>query len=154
MFWGIFSNWIFLAIVSSITTAILIRASKVALGSFDSAVIMAVRVIGIGILTVPIALFVLSKSGQWHQFVEATKKSWGIMVIIAVSGAVSWYTFYRALHEAERFNYTDAAVTAINYTSVAGVLLLLMWQGNYVPGTANWIGVALVVAGAYLTSLR
>ena len=71
-----------------------------------------------------------------------------MLVVIAISGFVSWYTFFAALEASG----SDAAVTAINYTSVALLVVVAFFFAKPVVWQ-NWLGAALVILGAYLACM-
>jgi drug/metabolite transporter (DMT)-like permease len=62
-------------------------------------------------------------------------------------------SFYLALEVAKSQSASIATVTAINYASVALILFLSWFFGRQNPDWRNWLGVGLVIAGVFLTSL-
>lgn len=149
---NILTNWLFLSIVSCIATALLIVVSSYALNTISSSTSMVARIIGTTIVITPFFIHTLTQgktaaSGSWGNY-------WLFMGAVGLLAAASWFSFYLALEIANTAGRSAASVTAINYASVALVLLIPWLLGTQAADWKNWLGIILVVAGVYLTCLR
>lgn len=73
---------------------------------------------------------------------------------MALSAGISWYSFYLALEYGKTAGVSIALITAINYSSVAIVLLAAWALGRQQITVANIAGVILIVAGVYLVGVK
>lgn len=149
---SLLTNWLFLSIVSCIATALLIVVSSYALNTISSSTLMVARIIGTAIVVTPFFIHTLTQgktaaSGSWGSY-------WVYMGAVGLLAAASWFSFYLALEMANTAGRSAASVTAINYASVALVLLIPWLLGTQAADWKNWLGIILVVAGVYLTCLR
>ena len=146
-------HWFFLAVVSCLTTALLIFLSVKAFGGTHSSVIMMVRVIGVFSIVFPVMVYAFINKKANLTFILDTEY---LMLIsgVGIAAGVSWYSFYLALESAKVAGVDSTVVTAINYASVVVLLGLGWYFGDSQPDWRNWLGVLLVLAGIILTSIR
>jgi transporter family protein len=72
-----------------------------------------------------------------------------MLVLSGVAGALSWIFVFRAVQLAD-----VSKVAPVDKLSLPlGILLAVAVLGER-PGALNWLGIALVVGGAYLATLR
>jgi transporter family protein len=80
----------------------------------------------------------------------STVRGWPLVAIVlsGVAGAVSWLFYFRAIQLG-----TVSQVAPVDKLSMPfAVLLAVLILGDR-PTAVNWVGIALVVAGAYLAAL-
>jgi len=85
----------------------------------------------------------LVNSARFQNFILA------MIVLSGVAGGLSWLFVFRAVKLAD-----VSKVAPIDKLSLPlGILLAVIVLGER-PGALNWLGIALVVAGAYLATMR
>lgn len=154
MFSSLLNNWLFLAGVSAVATALLIVLSWEAFGGMHSSLIMVVRVLGVIAIVAPVAIFAVRQGKTGLGLHNIGLKAILLWISIGISAGISWYSFYLALEVGKKTHASIALITTINYSSVIIILLISWMLGYQKPEWRNLLGVVLVAAGIYFVSVR
>ncbi len=139
--------WVFLAILSSLTAALVAIFGKLGLKHIDTTLATTIR-------SLVMAVFLLSTSlilGKWHSFnsQHLSTKDWLLIILSGVAGALSWLFYFLALKKG-----AAAGVAAIDRLSVIWVVMLAALFLGEKFGWRGALGSILMVLGAVLISWR
>ena len=149
---GFLTNCYFLAIVSMLSTAILIVLSGEAFGKIHPSLIMLLRVIGVISIVGPVVVYVSSKGTSGLTWQAISKNNVLLWIAIAAAAGVSWYSFYLALDYGKRSGVSLGTIAAINYAS-AGLVLIAEWiMRRQEFNLRNLAGMVLLLVGLLLVS--
>ena len=138
-------RWLVYALLSAVCAALVGVFGRVGLKDVEPNLATTVRS---AVMTVFLVAFLTVTRG-WSAF-PPLRSTPSLMILLAgVAGAVSWLFYFNALRLAEvsRVAPIDKLSTAI------AVLLAVLFLGER-PMLLNWLGVALMLGGACLVSLR
>jgi transporter family protein len=137
-------RWLIFAILSAVAAAFVGIFGKLGMDKLDATLATAVRSVVMTIFLVGVAV----ASGVGSKL--PTVRGWPLVAIIfsGLAGAVSWLFYFRAIQLG-----TVSQVAPVDKLSMpfAVVLAVLILRDR--PTAVNWLGIALVVAGAYLAAL-
>jgi transporter family protein len=139
------SRWFVYALLSAACAALVGIFGKKGLKDVEPNLATAVRSV---VMTVLLAVFVTVTRG-WAKLPPVNSRS-GLMIMLSgAAGAASWLFYFNALRLADvsRVAPVDKLSTPIAF--ILAVLLL-----GERPTALNWVGVVVMVAGAYLIALR
>jgi transporter family protein len=138
-------RWLVYALLSAACAALVGIFGKPGLKDVDPNVGTAVRSL---VMTVLLAVFVTATRG-WAKLPQLASRSTLMIALSGAAGAASWLFYFNALRLADvsRVAPIDKLSTPIAF--VLAVLLL-----GERPTALNWVGVIVMVAGAYLVALR
>jgi len=137
--------WLIYAFLSAIFASLVAVLGKKGVEHLDSNLATAVRS---GIMTMFLVAFV-SARGLWSGAGSIGKTALMWIAISGVAGAVSWLFQFRALQLAEA-----TKVAPIDKLSMPiGIVLAVLILGER-PSMVNWGGIALIVIGAYLATIK
>ncbi len=137
--------WQFWALLSAGFAALTAVFAKVGVAGVGSDFATLIRTLVI--LAVVSALVVAT--GQWQPLASVSQRTWLFLVLSGAATGLSWLCYFRAL------KLGDAArVAPIDKLSVVMVAVIAtFFLGERLSG-ANWLGVALIGAGAVLVALK
>ena len=136
-------RWLVYALLSAASAALVGVFGKVAMKGVDSTLATAVRSV---VMTV-FLLAVCTATGSWPKVQSLGGKAVGMIVLSGVAGAVSWLFYFKALQAG-----TVSQVAPIDKLSMPlAVILAVLVLGDR-PSWLNWIGIVMVVCGAYLVA--
>jgi len=140
--------WFIYALLAAVAAALTNIFAKVGMEGIDSTLATAIRsIVGAVYLVSVTTVF-----GKWPHLKTLNVKAFMMIVLAGVAGATSWLFQYRALSPA--FGGPVAKVAAIDKLSVPiAVILAVLLLREKLAGI-NWLGVALVVVGAYLVAYQ
>ena len=138
--------WLFYALLSALSAALVAIFAKMGLSGIDSTLATTVR----GVI---MALFLLLVSIAFNKFdgfsfSSFSGRDWLFIVLAGIAGALSWLFYFFALQKGPA-----SGVVAIDRTSLVFVVVL---AALLLGETLSWkvgVGVVLMVAGALLISL-
>jgi transporter family protein len=140
--------WLIYALLGAIMAALTGIFAKVGTEGIDSTFATAVRAV-VGTIYV---LLVTTIMGKWPHAKTLTTKSVLFMVLCGIAGVSSWLFEYHALTLPGGL---ISKVSALDKLSVPlTVLIAVIFLKNEKLLPLNWLGVALIVAGAYLVAYR
>jgi transporter family protein len=88
-------------------------------------------------------------TGQYRLIADTSARAWGFLVLSGLATGASWFCYFRALHIGDA-----ARVAPIDKLSVVLVAVFSVAFLGEKLSVANWLGVALIAAGAWLVTLR
>lgn len=142
---GIFSAWQFWALLSAAFAALTAIFGKIGVEKVGADLATFIRTIVI----LCFAALIVTASGQWRDAGAISARSALFLVLSGVATGASWLCYYRALRIGDA-----ARVAPIDKLSVVLVALFgVAFLGERL-GAANWLGVALIAAGAVLVAYR
>jgi transporter family protein len=135
------SSWPFWALLSAFFAALTAIFAKVGVKGVDSDVATFIRTIVI-LLTLGLILLVL---GKLHSPGPLSTKTWVFLVLSGLATGASWICYFRALKLGPAALVAPVDKLSVVLVAIFGVTLL----GEHLD-TKQWMGVALVGAGAIL----
>jgi transporter family protein len=142
---SLLASWQFWALLSAAFAALTAIFAKVGVENVNSDFATFVRTI-----VILMALgAILAATGQWQPAASVSGRSYLFLVLSGLATGGSWVCYFRAL------KLGDAArVAPIDKLSVVLVALFgVIFLGESLSGS-NWLGVALIAAGAMLVAYR
>ena len=88
-------------------------------------------------------------SGKWSSPFDLAPKTWIFLSLSALATGASWFCYFRALKVGEA-----SRVAPVDKLSVVLVALFAVAFLGERPSVREWVGIALVGAGALLLSLK
>src|SRR5688572_21312276 len=92
-------------------------------------------------------LAVTTFTGVWRQLPSLHGKAVAMIALSGIAGAVSWLFYFKAVQAGEVSNVAPIDKLSMPLAVVLAVLVL-----GERPGMTHWVGIALIVAGAYLAA--
>jgi transporter family protein len=140
--------WLVFALLGAVMAALTGIFAKVGTEGIDSTFATAVRAV-VGTIYVLIVTTVL---GKWPRNGLPDRRSFFFMVLTGIAGVTSWLFQYHALSLPGGM---ISKVSALDKLSVplTVVLAVIFLKGEKLIGW-NWLGVLLIVGGAYLVAYK
>ncbi|HET8692923.1 MAG TPA: EamA family transporter [Steroidobacteraceae bacterium] len=139
------SLWIVFALLSALFAGLTAVTVKAGLAGVDPDFALLLRVVLVTVLLLPLVVM----TGKWTNPASLPPRSLGFLALSAVATAASWLCYFRALQLG-----TVAQVATLDKLSVAfAVVLALVFLGER-PNAREWLGMLLVVAGAFVMAYR
>lgn len=138
-------RWLVYALLSAATAALVGIFGRVGLKDVEPNLATAVRSI---VMTVLLAGFVTATRG-WAKLPPLASKPAAMILLSAAAGAASWLFYFNALRLADVSRV--APIDKLS-TPIAVVLAALLLGER--PTAINWLGVVVMVGGAYLVAHR
>jgi transporter family protein len=138
-------TWLIYALLSAVSAAAVGVLAKRGMENVDPTLATAIRSIVMTVFLVSVTSFVTA----WDKVSGISRTAWLLIAASGVAGALSWLFQFRAIQLSE-----VSKVGPIDKLSMPlGILLAVMFLGER-PSAVNWLGIALVVAGAFLASIK
>jgi transporter family protein len=138
-------RWLVYALLSAACAALVGIFGRVGLKGVEPNLATGVRSIVMAVLLVGF----LTVTRGWSKLPSLASKTSIAILLSAAAGAASWLFYFNALRLAE-----VSKVAPIDKLSTPlAVILAVLFLGER-PTGYNWLGVALMLGGAYLVSLR
>jgi bacterial/archaeal transporter family protein len=142
---GLMSSWQVWALLSAAFAALTAIFGKVGVEKVGADLATFIRTIVI----LGFAALIVTATGQWPDAGAISARSALFLVLSGLATGASWLCYYRALQIGDA-----ARVAPIDKLSVVLVALFgVTFLGERLSG-ANWLGVALIAAGAILVAYR
>ena len=142
---GVLSLWQFWAVLSAVFAALTAIFGKVGVEKVGADLATFIRTIVI----LAFAALIVTASGQWRDAGAISSRSAVFLVMSGLATGASWLCYYRALQIGDA-----ARVAPIDKLSVVLVALFgVAFLGERLAAP-NWLGVALIAAGAILVAYR
>ena len=138
-------RWLLYALLSAASAALVAIFGRIGLKGVEPNLATMLRS---AVMTLLLMAFVTATRG-WARLPPLNSRPALMILLSAAAGAASWLFYFNALRLAEvsRVAPVDKLSTAI------AVVLAVLFLGER-PTALNWLGVALMLGGAYLVSLR
>lgn len=139
------ASWPFWALASAVfaaLTAILAKVGIDGVGSNLATFIRTVVILGFSGL-------ILTVAGEWRAPGAIAPRSWLFLVLSGLATGASWLCYFRALKLGEA-----AKVAPVDKLSVVFVAIIAAVFLGEKLSPLNWLGVALIAAGAVLVAVR
>ena len=141
-------TWLIYALLGACAAALTNIFVKIGTQGIDSD---AATVIRSGVATLYLIGFT-TYMGKWHHIKQFSGKAMLWIVLAGIAGASSWLFQFRAL--SQNVEGIVAKVSAIDKLSVPIAVVLAVILLKERLATLNWLGVVLIVAGAYLVAYK
>lgn len=139
------ASWPFWALASAVFAALTAILAKIGVEGVGSNLATLVRTVVI----LAFAALIVTVAGEWRAPGEIGRRSWLFLVLSGLATGASWLCYFRALKIGEA-----AKVAPIDKLSVVLVAVFAaIFLGEKLSPT-NWLGVALIAAGAVLVALK
>ena len=135
--------WLFWALMSAIFAALTAIFAKVGVEAVNSDFATFVRTL----VVLPLLAAILAATGQFQSLSTVSGRTWLFITLSGLGTGASWLCYFRALKLGNA-----AQVAPIDKLSVVLVALFgFLFLGERLS-VANWLGVALIAAGAVLVA--
>ncbi len=142
---SLFSSWQTWAVLSAVFAALTAIFAKVGIANVNSDFATFIRTI---VILVTLA-FILFATGQFQAPGSVSARTYLFLVLSGLATGASWICYFRALKIGEA-----AQVAPIDKLSVVLVAIFgVMFLGERLSAP-NWLGIALIAAGAMLVAHR
>lgn len=88
-------------------------------------------------------------TGQYRLIAGTSSRAYGFLLLSGLATGASWFCYFRALHVGDAARVAPIDKLSVVLVATFGVAFL----GEKLSVT-NWLGVALIAAGAWLVTLR
>jgi len=139
------ATWLLWALLSAGFAALTAVFAKVGVERVEPDVATFVRTV---VILVVLAAIILA-TGQYRLLATAPTRAYGFLVLSGLATGASWLCYFRALHVGDA-----ARVAPIDKLSVVLVAVFSVTFLGEKLSLINWIGIALIAAGAWLVTLR
>ncbi|PHR19978.1 MAG: transporter [Hoeflea sp.] len=133
------ASWQFWALVVAIFAALTAIFAKVGISDVDSDLATFIRTCVIMLVLAAM----LTAMGKWRNPQTIPLKTWVFLGLSGLATGASWLAYFRALKLGDAARVAPLAKLSIVLVAIFGVLFL----GEHLS-VMNWIGVALIAAGA------
>ncbi|MDK1373233.1 MULTISPECIES: EamA family transporter [unclassified Sinorhizobium] len=137
-------SWQFWALLSAVFAALTAIFAKVGVANVNSDFATLIRTVVI--LAVLVAI--VAATGQWQKPAEISGRTWLFLSLSGLATGASWLAYFRALKLGDAARVAPIDKLSIVFVAVFGVLFL----GEKL-NLMNWLGVALIAAGAFLLAV-
>ena len=141
----LFSSWQAWALLSAAFAALTAIFAKIGIEQIDSDVATFIRTVVILIVLGGILL----GSGQWQPPTSISGRTYLFLVLSGLATGASWLCYFRALKLGDAARVAPLDKLSVVFVAILGVLFL--GEKLSMP---NWIGIALIAAGAVLVAYR
>ncbi|MDN3711328.1 EamA family transporter [Paracoccus cavernae] len=138
-------SWQFWALLSAVAAASTAIFAKVGIAGIGSDFATLIRTF---VVLIALALIVVM-TGQWESLGSVSGKTYLFLVLSGLATGASWLCYFRALKLGEASRVAPIDKLSVVFVAVLAALFL----GERLAAI-NWLGVALIAAGAVLVSLK
>jgi transporter family protein len=141
----LFESWLFWALLSAAFAALTAIFAKIGIENVNSDFATFIRTIVI----LAAAGGIMAFTGHWMSPAEVSGRTWLFLVLSGLATGLSWISYFRALKLGQA-----AQVAPIDKLSVVLVAVFATVFLGEKLAWLNWIGVALIAAGAVLVAIQ
>ena len=141
----VLASWPFWALASAVFAALTAILAKVGIDGIGSNLATFIRTVVI----LAFAGLILTVAGEWRAPGSISSRSWLFLVLSGLATGASWLCYFRALKLGEA-----AKVAPVDKLSVVFVAIIAAVFLGEKLSALNWLGVALIAAGAVLVAVR
>ena len=135
--------WFVFALLSAVFAALTSILAKVGIEGVNSNLATAIRTVVVLIMAWGMVFLTNAQSG----ITAIDKKSWLFLILSGLATGASWLCYYRALQVGDVSKVVPIDKLSVVLVAVFGVTFL----GEHLS-LPNWLGVALIAAGAILVA--
>jgi transporter family protein len=139
------STWLFWALLSAGFAALTAVFAKVGVEKIDPDLATLIRTVVIFCVLSGIVLW----GGQYRLIAATSSRTYLFLILSGLATGASWLCYFRALHLGDAARVAPIDKLSVVLVAVFGVTFL----GEKLA-LVNWLGVALIAAGAWLVTLR
>jgi transporter family protein len=139
------SAWQVWALLSAAFAALTAIFAKVGVEQVNPDVATFIRTVVILLVLAAI----VAATGQYRGLMQASARTYGFLMLSGLATGASWLCYFRALHVGDA-----ARVAPIDKLSVLLVALFGVAFLGEKLSVINWLGIALIAAGAWFVTLR
>ena len=140
-----FSSWQVWALLSAVFAALTAIFAKVGIENVNSDYATFIRTVVILVVLAGI----LAATGQFQPLGELSGRTYLFLLLSGLATGASWLCYFRALKLGQAAQVAPVDKLSVVLVALFGALFL----GERLSGT-NWLGVALIAAGAVLVAWR
>jgi transporter family protein len=141
----LFASWQFWAVLAAVFAALTAIFAKVGVENVGSDFATFVRTI---VIMVALAA-ILTATGTWQRFDSVPARSLVFLVLSGLATGASWVCYFRALKLGDAARVAPIDKLSVVLVAIFGVTFL--GERLALP---NWLGIALVAAGAVLVAYK
>jgi transporter family protein len=139
------SSWQLWAVLSAVFAALTAVFAKIGVENVNSDFATFIRTI---VILVTLA-FILLATGQFQSLGSITTRTYVFLVLSGLATGASWICYFRALKIGQAAQVAPVDKMSVVLVAIFGVIFL--GEKLTLP---NWLGVALIAAGAVLVAYR
>lgn len=139
------ASWQFWAVLSAVFAALTAIFAKVGVAGINADLATFIRTL----IILALVAGIVAATGQWQSPSSISTRSWMFLVLSGLATGASWLCYFRALKIGEAAKVAPIDKMSVLLVAVIGVMFLgekLSW--------ANWMGIALIAAGAVLVAAK
>jgi len=142
---SLLSSWTFWALLSAGFAALTAIFAKIGVEGINSDFATFLRTL----VVIAVLAAILTLLGEWRPLASVAPRTYVFLALSGLATGASWLCYFRALQIGDA-----ARVAPIDKLSVVLVALFgVAFLGERLAG-ANWLGVAMIAAGAWLVAWR
>jgi bacterial/archaeal transporter family protein len=136
--------WLFYALLSALAASFVAIFGKVGMRDVDSNLATTVRSIVMTLFLLAVCAFM----GLFSKLSTLSPRPLIMITLSGLAGALSWLFYFRAIQLGSIFQVAPIDKLSMPLAVVLAVLLL-----QERPTSLNWLGIAMIAAGAYLAAI-
>lgn len=140
-----FASWQFWALLSALFAALTAIFAKIGIENIGSDFATFIRTV----VVLVVLAAILAATRQFEPLGSVAPRTWLFLVLSGLATGASWLCYFRALKLGDAARVAPVDKLSVVFVAVLGVLLL----GEHLS-PPNWLGVALIAAGAVLVAYR
>ncbi len=140
-----FTTWPFWALLSAAFAALTAIFAKIGVDAINSNLATFIRT---GVIVVAAAIMV-AVTNSWQPPSQISSRTWLFLVLSGMATGASWFCYFRALKLGDAARVAPIDKLSVVFVAVFSVLFL----GERLS-PPNWLGVALIAAGAILVAIK
>ena len=137
-------RWLVLAILSAVAASLVAIFAKLGMSKVDATLATTIRSVVMTLLLLLTCAF----TGVFARLPDVRGRAIWMIVLSGAAGAASWLFYFHAVKLGE-----VSKVAPIDKLSMPLAIVLAAVVLGERPTMVNWLGVALIVAGAYLAAM-
>ncbi len=141
----LFTTWPVWALLSAAFAALTAIFAKIGVDAINSNLATFIRTI---VIVIAAAIMVLA-TNSWQPPSQISSRTWLFLVLSGIATGASWFCYFRALKLGDAARVAPIDKLSVVFVAVFSVLFL----GEKLS-PPNWLGVALIAAGAILVAIR
>src|ERR1700760_1897830 len=139
------TSWVFWALLSAAFAALTAIFAKVGVENVNSDLATFFRTL----VVIAVLALLLTAFGEWRPLSSIASRTYLFLTLSGLATGASWLCYFRALKLGDAARVAPIDKLSVVLVAVFGVIFL----GERLSGI-NWLGVALVAAGAILVAIR